>query len=143
MAVEQYVVCEIHGERYCIKTSEVKEIKRMKEISVHELPNVPSYIDGIINLRGDVVPIINLREKFEIESKAYDKETRIVIASVEDVLIGMLVDRTIGIVEIGDLSIVEIVEEAKVDTEFISGVGKIENTVLFIFNLQKLIERRN
>jgi len=139
VANNQYVVSEIDGEKYCIEISKVKEIKRPKEITINELPNTPYSIDGIINLRGDVVPILNLRKKFKLEASKISKETRIIIAMVDSVLVGLLVDKIYTVDWINTSKLSEPLEMMKIDSHYISEIGSKDEDLFFVFDLEKLI----
>ncbi|CAM3882309.1 chemotaxis protein CheW [Cohnella lubricantis] len=89
--MEQYVEFGIGNENYAIRISEVHEIIRMQDIT--EIPNGPSYVKGVINLRGRIVPVIGLREMFGLPDKEFGKATRIVVLNHLEEFIGIVVDR--------------------------------------------------
>ena len=105
----------------------VKEVIRIREIT--RLPQAPSFVKGIINLRGDVIPIIDLRDKFGLEHREYTAMTRVIVVDVDGKLVGMVVDAASQVVRIpadqieppppiaGGLSV-----------EYIRGVGKLRST---------------
>ena len=84
----QLVSFKIGSEEYGIDILKVQEINRMPEIT--KVPQAPHFVDGVINLRGKVIPIINTRRKFSLEEKEHDKDTRIVVVDINGEVIGIL-----------------------------------------------------
>lgn len=137
---KQYIVFNLKDEKYIISIDRIYEIIRLKEIKISKIPKVPNYIEGIINLRGDVVPIINLRKKIGIEDKSIDKKSRIIILNTDEKIIGILVDSVLNVVVIDDNNIFNTPEEIKEKYEYIDKIGKNNNDILFMFNTYKMTE---
>ncbi|RKD22194.1 purine-binding chemotaxis protein CheW [Caminicella sporogenes DSM 14501] len=140
MAENQYVVFSLCGEEYAIDILKVNEINRLKEIKITKIPKTPDYIDGIINLRGDVVPILNLRKKFHMEHRDIDKETRIVIVKIGSKIIGLLVDSVSHVLTLEEKEISPPPEEIKISSQYIIGVGKKGSRMIFILDIEKLFD---
>jgi purine-binding chemotaxis protein CheW len=87
----QYVQFALGHEHYAIPISEVNEIIRMQEIS--RIPNVKPYVKGVINLRGNIIPVISLRSLFNMPEDEYTKQTRIIVVHHHDETIGVIVDQ--------------------------------------------------
>ncbi|WP_425446764.1 chemotaxis protein CheW [Dethiothermospora halolimnae] len=134
-----FVVFEVAGEEYAIDILKTHEINRLKELTITPVPKLPSFIDGIINLRGDVVPIINLRRKFNLPSKPIDKKTRLVIVKTKGISIGLLVDNILKVRSFNKNQILEPTEEIKEDYDYITGMGKKEGRVSFIIDIDKIV----
>lgn len=134
----QLVRFNIGEEEFGVDILKVQEINRMLEVT--QVPNAPSYIDGVINLRGKVIPIVNLRERFHMPRKERDKDTRIIIVELSGKTVGFLVD---GVNEV--LRIPKSVTEpppsitSDAETEYITGVGKLDDQLLLLLDLEKVL----
>lgn len=134
MASEQLVVLQLAAEEYAIPISQVKEIIRYHGAT--KLPNTPDYMDGIINLRGKVIPVIDLAGKFAVTAeKAADKQALIVEAASQEV--GLVVDAVTEVIRLEETSI-EAVSGMAQSTEYIRSIGKVDNRLLIILELNKL-----
>jgi purine-binding chemotaxis protein CheW len=134
----QLVSFKIGSEEYGIDILKVQEINRMPEIT--KVPQAPHYVDGVINLRGKVIPIINTRRKFNLDEKANDKDTRIVVVDITGEVIGLVVDSVNEVLRIPS-SIVEPPPHVTVDSgaDYITGVARLEDRLLILLDLGKLI----
>ena len=134
----QLVSFTIGDEEFGVDILKVQEINRM--LSVTRVPNSPEYIDGVINLRGKVIPIIDLRRRFRMERKEHDKNTRIVVVELGGKVVGFVVDAVSEVLRIPK-SVTEppppIV--AGVDAEYITAVGKLEDRLLILLDLEKVL----
>ncbi|AFK85167.1 MULTISPECIES: chemotaxis protein CheW [Thermoanaerobacterium] len=133
----QYVVYELCGEKYAIKINEVYEIIRLKKITY--LYNSKSYLEGIINLRGKIVPVINIHRILGLENYSDTKSTRIVILRFNDELIGTIVDRVIQVAKFSDIQPTpETVDE--IDGNYFEGLGITQDgEVIAIMKVDKLL----
>jgi purine-binding chemotaxis protein CheW len=86
----EVAIFKLQDEFYCIEVEKVSEIIEMSYITF--VPNVSDYVEGVINLRGKIIPIVNLRKKLDMEEKEFDKKTRIIILDIGDMNVGMIVD---------------------------------------------------
>jgi purine-binding chemotaxis protein CheW len=86
----QVIVFKLGNERYGVEISQVREIIRPAQIT--RIPNTPDFIEGVINLRGQITTIINLRKRFGLENKPIDNDTRIIVVEHNNSVIGMMVD---------------------------------------------------
>lgn len=139
MSEKQYVVFKLGKEKYGIDIMNVKEIGPYQE-SVR-VPNTPDFIEGIINFRGKVIPIINLKKRFKLEDKGITNDTRIIIINLEQKQVGFVVDEASQTVRLDDKDIdptPEII--SSVDRRYITGVGKLgENRLLILIDLEKVL----
>lgn len=140
MQEKQYVVFDMNHEEYGIDIMRIHEINRLKEIHITQVPKVPDFIEGIINLRGEVVPIVNLRKKFGIPSKEIDKESRIVIVKAEHKSIGLLVDRVSHVVDLGTSEITSPPEEIQKSCQYVIGLGKKGERIIFLLDIEKALK---
>lgn len=134
----QLVSFKIGSEEYGIDILKVQEINRMPDIT--KVPQAPHYVDGVINLRGKVIPIINTRRKFNLEEKEQDKDTRIVVVDISGEVIGLVVDSVNEVLRIPS-SIVEPPPNVTIDSgaNYITGVARLEDRLLILLDLGKLV----
>lgn len=133
---KQYIVVKLDGEQYGIDISFVDNIVRMQQIT--RVPKAQYYFSGVINLRGEIIPVINLRSKFGLESKESTNATRIIIVKPENnAKIGILVDEVREVVTLEE----EDVEKVDYDGQGVNllGVGKYKETLISLLNIQGVI----
>ncbi len=141
--VTQYIKIEMGAETFGIDIGFVDNIIRMQRIT--RVPNVASYIKGVINLRGEIVPIINLRAKMGLEEIEETKATRIIIIKMEQVgKVGFIVDCVKEVVSISE----EQMESMKYDsmddiTHFVSAVGKEADSIISLLDLNAVVLDKN
>lgn len=138
MAEKQYVVFKIGNEEYGIDIMSVKEIGPYQE-SV-KVPNAPVFVEGIINYRGNVIPIISLHKRFNIEQKGIDNNTRIIVINLKEKQIGFIVDEASQTIRLDDKDIdptPDIV--AGIDSKYITGVGKLDERLIILVDLEKML----
>jgi purine-binding chemotaxis protein CheW len=133
----QLVSFSLGQEEFGIDILKVQEINRMVEIT--RIPQAPHYCEGVINLRGKVIPIIDLRKKFSMEVRDHDKDTRIVVCDVEGSQIGMIVDAVKEVLRI-PMTAVEPPPEmvASINSEYIRGVVKLEQCLLIFLDVSRI-----
>ena len=135
----QLVSFNIGSEEFGVDILKVQEINRMVEIT--RVPQAPNYVEGVINLRGKVIPIVDLRKRFNLEVKEYDRNTRIVVVDISGNIMGMVVDSVSEVLRLPSNTIEpppEIV--ASVNSEYIKGVAKLEDRLLIFLDLSKVID---
>jgi len=126
------------GEEYGIEILSVHEIIGMMPITC--VPGTPDYICGIINLRGKIIPIVDLRCKFGMESKAQTAETCIIVVHVQGVEVGTVVDRVSEVIHIAAEDIAPPPSFGKdVNTDYILGIGKSQSKVKILLNIDRVI----
>jgi purine-binding chemotaxis protein CheW len=134
----QLVTFTVGKEEYGVRIEEVQEIVRMPEIT--RLPQTESFIKGVINLRGNIIPVIDMRERFNLEKKDYSDMTRVIVVRIEEKLTGLIVDDVAQVLEIG---LSEIEEAPEIITgrskEFIAGIGKINDLMIIIIDTKKIL----
>ncbi len=134
----QLVSFNIGDEEFGVDILQVQEINRMLEVT--RVPNAPEYVDGVINLRGKVIPIIDLRRRFGMERKPHDKNTRIVVVELSKQVVGFVVDAVQEVLRIPK-SVTEPPPSIAggVHEEYITAVGKLEDRLLILLDLQKVL----
>lgn len=137
-AVMQCVTFRLEEEIYGINVMQVQEVLRVTEIA--PVPGAPDYVLGIINLRGNVVTVIDTRERLGLGSKERDESTRIVIIEADKLVVGILVD---AVAEVVDLRASEIESPPSVgndeSSKYIQGVASREGELLILVDLNKLL----
>lgn len=137
----QLVSFNIGSEEFGVDILKVQEINRMVDIT--RVPQAPHYVEGVINLRGKVIPIVDLRKRFNLEMKEYDKNTRIVVVDINGSVMGMIVDAVSEVLRLRASTIEpppDIV--TGVNSDYIKGVAKLENRLLIFLDLSKVIDMK-
>jgi purine-binding chemotaxis protein CheW len=128
------------GEQYGVPISQVQEIIRVGAITM--VPNSPPYMEGVINLRGRVLPVLNLRKRLRLPAKDITKESRIVVTETNSKIIGLLVDTVSHVIKVPPGFVEDAPEEVlEVDTDYITGVGKLKERLIILLDLEKLLKR--
>lgn len=135
----QLVSFNIGEEEFGVDILQVQEIIRMLEVT--RVPNAPEYIDGVINLRGKVIPIVDLRRRFGMARKEHDKNTRIVVVELGGQVVGFVVDAVSEVLRI-PRSVTEPPPSfvGGVREEYITAVGKLEDRLLILLDLEKILK---
>ena len=134
----QLVSFTVGNEEFGVDILSVQEINRM--LNITPVPDMPPYVVGVINLRGKVIPVIDLRERFGMPKKEHDKNTRIVVVELAGKVVGFVVDGVNEVLRIPS-SVTEpppaLVSNAEKD--YITGVGKLDDRLLILLNLEKVL----
>lgn len=138
---EQLVTLKLEREEYAIKINYVEEITRMTEVT--RIPRAPYFIDGIVNLRGNVIPVLNLRKMFRMEEKEISNSTRIIIVDLDNKKTGIIVDEVSEVLRFEKSFIETPPDVLKNDEckEYIDGVGKLDKgkRMILILDLEKIM----
>lgn len=138
MATSQIVVFKLNNEEYGIDIMRVLEIITYQ--SVRPIPEVPAYIEGIINLRRDIYAIVNLRKRFRMKEEPLDDNTKIVLMKLEDLKVGFIVDTVSEILVIEDSDIEPTPRMiARYDSKYIKGITKKNDHMILLLDIDKLI----
>lgn len=128
------------GEEYGVPISQVQEIIRVG--SVTKVPNSPPYMEGVINIRGRVLPVLNLRRRLKLTPKEVTKESRIIVTEIGSKVLGLLVDGVSHVIKVPSGFVDSAPEEVlEVDTDYITGVGKLDKRLVIMLDLEKLLRR--
>lgn len=138
------VTFKIGNELYGIDIMEVREIVRLTEIT--PIPNCPSFVDGVITLRGEIIPIVDLSKRFHFEAVDYSEEDEllrgIIIINADDMIIGVMIDQVNRVININYEQIQPPPQViAGIGAEYIQGVVKLDGSLLIILNIKKLFNR--
>ena len=138
----QLVGFKLGREFFGIAIIDVQEIIRHQEITM--VPRTPDFVEGVISLRGRVIPVINLRKRFSMKASERTKDTRIVIVELDCGTVGFIVDAVTEVISIPKKSIEPAPPTATgVSREYILGVGKLEDKLMVILNLNQVLSRES
>lgn len=137
-AALKVIVFRLMDKDYAIPVNEVQSIEKVMPLT--RVPNTPSYVKGVINLRGIITPILSLRECFDMESGKEDQNTRIIITVLEGYTVGLIVDAAKDVLDIS-LDSIEPQPEVvgTIEAEYISGVAKVDNRLIVLLDLKKVL----
>lgn len=135
----KYLLCKLGEEEYGIDIAYVQSIEELQKIVL--VPDMPDYVKGVINLRGGIIPVVDLRLKFGMEAREYDDRTCIVITRINETDIGLVVDTVSEVHDISDANIDPPPSfKGRGDQEqYISGLGKIGDEVKILLDVRNLI----
>jgi len=141
----QLVVFQLSTEEYGVPIIQVEEIIRISEIT--RIPNMPNFIEGVINLRGRIIPIVDLRKRFRLEEKERDERSRIIIGRIagagekqEEQSVGLIVDSVAEVLWVSKEMIEPIpLTISYIDTQYLDGVVKLESRLIILLELSKVL----
>jgi purine-binding chemotaxis protein CheW len=136
--VGQFVGFFIRDDEFGVDIREIQEINKL--VPITEVPRSPQFVEGVINLRGQIVPVIDLRVRFNIQRKGYDKKTRIIVINVNNKKIGLIVDSVSEVLRIPLSDIQDPPAEAVSEgMEFINGIAEINDRLVVILDLKSIL----
>lgn len=137
-ALIQLVTFRIAEEEFGVDILRVQEIIRMMPIT--KVPNAPSFVEGVINLRGKVIPIIDMRRRFGMAANAHNDQTRITVMDLQGQVVGFVVDAVREVLRIKE-STVEAPPQVVtgIGSDYLKGVGKLDDRLLILLDLDKLL----
>lgn len=137
--IRKYLIFKLDGNEYGIDITKTIKIIETK-IKITRVPKTPEYIKGVINLRGEIIPVMDLRKRLELSESDFTKETGIIVLKIDDISIGIIVDSVEEVLELSDSSIEGIANiSTDMSLDFISGVGKKDGRIITLFNLEKVL----
>lgn len=137
----QLVTFSIGGEEFGVEILKVQEIVRSMEMT--RVPSAPAFVEGVVNLRGRVIPIIDMRKRFGLERKDHDSRTRIIVIDMNGVVTGFVVDSVSEVLRLPRNTIEPpppVV--AGIESDYISGVGKLEDRLLILLDMDSLLSSK-
>ena len=136
--INQFVTFQIGKEIYGIDVVRAKEVLNLTEIT--HVPNSSSFIKGVIDLRGTIVPLLDMRLKFGIEEKEYDENTAVVIVEFNKKLFGMIVDTVLDVLSMSTEK-VENTEHFKNESngDLVKGIGRVDNNLIIVLDVDEII----
>ena len=135
----KYLFFNLGDELYGINIMNITEIIEMERIT--EVPDMPDYVKGVINLRGKVIPVMDLRLRFSMPERDYDDRTCIIVAAIETASLGLIVDT---VAEVHALAVADIEEtpsfSGSVKDHYVEGIGKVEDRVTVLIDARKILQ---
>lgn len=136
---KQLVVFRLGDEEFGVDILQVREIEKLEQ-GVTRVPKAPIFVEGVINLRGEIIPIVDLRKRFGLVVHEIGHESRVVIVEVNNNLVGMMVDAVVEVIRV-NVSAVEMAPSITkgVDAYFLSGVAKIGERLIILLDLERAL----
>ncbi len=136
--IKQFIIFKLGKEEYGIDIKKITTIEQMKTIT--RVPKIPVFIKGVINLRGEIIPIMDLRTKFGLPKGEETEDSRIIIVKIEEEPVGIIVDAVAEVISLTD-ELIENVSNFSNDLslEYILGVGKVDDRIITLLNIEKLV----
>ncbi|MBI1870021.1 MAG: chemotaxis protein CheW [Chlamydiae bacterium] len=128
----QVVVFSLKNESYALPISQVREVLSLQEIT--PLPQAPSFIEGVIHVRGRIFAVIDLRKRFNLGGEETNPNTRIIVVRLSKALVGFIVDTVDEVLSISKAAIQEAPEMAMATHHYFSGITKVENRLILLLN---------
>lgn len=135
----QLILFNLGKGNYGIPIENVFEIKKMEDITV--VPKAPKFIEGVINLRGNVIPVVDLRKRFGMEKIEYTKKTKIIIVEIAKRQFGLIVDAVAEVVTLSNDQIEQSLPTVSgLKAEFINGIGKLNEKLIIILEISRILQ---
>ncbi len=133
----QLVIFSLAKEEYGLPITKVQEINRL--VPITKLPQAPSFMEGIINLRGRIIPVVDLRKRFQLPSADANEDTRIIIVEINGQTVGIIVDSVTEVVRLAANNVEPPPPAFILDAQYIYGVGKLDNRLVILLNIDKIL----
>lgn len=134
---QEYLAFKLGGEEYGVDIRKVQEIRGCAVTT--QIANAPAFIEGMIDLRGTIVPIIDMRRRFNLGEAVYDHMTVVIILNSGTRVVGMVVDSVSGVVQLYRDEINEVPSKAMIETDYLAGTGRFENRTLILMDIEKFL----
>lgn len=137
----QLVTFTLGNEEYGIPIAQIQEIDRLSKIT--KVPKAADYVEGVTNLRGEVIPVVDTRKRFELDLRPADDHTRIIIVDLGGVKTGLVVDSVREVLSLSRADIAAPPEtvQSGIERQFVSGIGKVDNgkRIIFLLNIEEVL----
>jgi len=137
---QQLVVFELGAELYGVEIARVHEIIRLQTVT--RVPRAPAFVEGVINLRGKVIPVVDLRRRFGLPSAEHTRSTRIVVVEIGDQVVGIVVDSVSEVLRVNTATVEPpspVV--AGIDSEYLHGIAKLTDRLVILLDLDRVLAR--
>lgn len=135
----QLVVFSLLDENYGIDIYKVQEIIQYRDITY--VPKAPPFVKGVINLRGRVIPVIDLKERFGLPEKEITPDTRIIVVEISSQTVGLIVDSVTEVLRIPNANIEPPPPVTTIEADFIEGVGKLDERLIIILDIDRILTK--
>jgi purine-binding chemotaxis protein CheW len=136
----QIVTFRVGNETFGLDILKVHEIIRFQPLT--RVPNLPDYVEGVLNLRGKIIPVVSLRQRMGLEGREKDVSTKIVVASVKSEVLGLVVDSVSEVLRISSSTVEPTPRLGDAAHKYVSGVGKLEDRILLLLDVDELLSDR-
>jgi purine-binding chemotaxis protein CheW len=134
--IKQFIVFRLGNEEYGIDIQKVTTIENLKSIT--RVPKAPEYFRGVLNLRGDIIPIMDLRIKFNLPQVEDTEDSRIIIVNSEEISFGIIVDKVEEVLQLKDDAIENITNFTNdLSMDYLLGVGKVQDRIVTLLSIDK------
>ena len=134
----QFLTFTLNSEEYGIEILKVREIIGVMDITT--VPQTPEFMKGVINLRGTVIPVVDLRLKFSMPEEEYTQETCVIVVEANNSQVGIIVDSVSEVLNIQNGEIEETPSFGQgIDTDFIMGLGKVKEGIIILLNIEQIL----
>jgi purine-binding chemotaxis protein CheW len=135
---QEYVIFSLNEEEYAFDALNVREIIEFGNVT--KVPHLPDFFKGVINLRGTIIPVVDLKQKFGMESGGYQKHTCVIVTEFSKGVMGVIVDAVSDVMYLPDESISSTPSfGTKIRTDFIKGMGKVGNRLVLMLDVEKVL----
>lgn len=136
--IKEFVVFKLEGEHYGIDIHFVENIEKLMDIT--RVPYAKSYVSGVVNLRGNVIPIVDLRKRFSLPNKPFTDDTRIIIVNISELKIGMIVDSSSEVLQLDEKDIEDApVIKSNFGEDFVAKIGKNNDRIIMLVDLNRIL----
>lgn len=134
----EYVIFKLNGEHYGIDIKNVENIEKL--IPITRVPYTENFVEGVVNLRGVIIPVVDLRRRFGIDSRVLDDESRIIIVNISELKVGMIVDSSSEVLKLEreDIDAAPSIK-GNTGTDYIREIGKNEGRIIMLIDLHKVL----
>lgn len=134
----EYVIFKLNGEHYGIDIRNVENIEKL--IPITRVPYTENFVEGVVNLRGVIIPVVDLRKRFEIPTRALDDESRIIIVNISELKVGMIVDSSSEVLKLDreDIDAAPSIR-GNAGTDYIREIGKNDGRIIMLIDLHKVL----
>lgn len=136
----QFVTFRIANEHYGLPIEAVKEIIVLDQVS--RLPQMPDFIEGIVDLRGRIIPVVNLRKRFGLPPHSEQRPNRTVVAEIREIEVGLSVDEVIGVVRVAAAAVQPPPSMLQISTSFVSGVARVNDQLVILLDQNNVLQQR-
>lgn len=133
----QLVIFRLASEEYALPITKVQEINRLAPIT--QMPQTPPFVEGIINLRGRIIPVLDLRKRFQLAVNEHSEDSRIIIVEVGGQTVGVIVDAVAEVIRLGAAQVEPPPPSFMLDAQYIQGIGKVDNRLLILLEIDRII----
>ena len=135
----QYVLFKLGKEYYGIDIHNVQTIEKV--IDITRVPHSPNYVEGVINLRGEIIPVINLRTRLNLENVQVTSDSRIIITKCDEIIVGLLVDSSSEVIKLDEIQLEDAPKVSEnISEKNIKGIGKDKDRIIILLDIEGILQ---